>query len=58
MYRQYENPYSLEEMLAQLKRQRAKTTDIDEIMYLDEEIADLKDRINFAWQDDEDDQYD
>lgn len=53
MYRQYENPYKLEKELEELKERRANTADEDEIMELDESIAELKDRINFAWQDDE-----
>lgn len=53
MYRQYENPYTLEEQLAELKVQRANATDEDEIMSLDESIAELKNRINFAYQDEE-----
>ena len=57
MYRRYENPYRLEEHLAKLKERRANTTDEDEIMSLDEDIAELKERINFAWQDDEYDEF-
>ena len=53
MYRQYENPYALEEQLAELKAQRANATDEYELMGLDESIAELKDRINFAYQDEE-----
>ena len=53
MYRRYEDPYKLEKQLAQLKKRRKKSKDEEEIMYLDMEIAELKDRINFAWQDDE-----
>ena len=52
MYRQYEDPYKLEKQLAELKEQRANATD-DELMYLAEEIAELEERVNFAWQDDE-----
>ena len=40
MYRQYENPYKLQKRL-------------QEIIDLHEAIADLEERINFAWQDDE-----
>lgn len=53
MYRQYENPYQLEKQLTELKERESKTTDEDELMYLAQEIAELKDRVNFAWQDDE-----
>ena len=50
MYRQYEDPYKLQEQLEQLEQQYAQNPD-DVDLYL--EIAELKDRINFAWQDDE-----
>ena len=53
MYRQYENPYKLEEQLKELQARRAAETNLDVLISLDEEIAELKDRINFAWQDDE-----
>ena len=53
MYRQYENPYVLEKRLEELMKRRAKTTDEHELEGLDQDIAELKDRINFAWQDDE-----
>lgn len=50
MYRRYENPYALERELAELQKELAENP-------LDEELAfavqELKDRINFAWQDDE-----
>ena len=48
MYRQYEDPHQLEEYLAELKeRSKENPDDID----LAIEIAEIKDRINFAWQD-------
>lgn len=56
MYRQYENPYTLEEKLAELENelQQAYASGADdELEDLEFEIAELKDRINFAWQDDE-----
>ena len=57
MYRQYENPFTLEERLKELKEELQKAyafgADVYEIMDIEMEIADLKDRINFAWQDDE-----
>ncbi|MBO5828906.1 MAG: hypothetical protein J6R59_10715 [Paludibacteraceae bacterium] len=53
MYRQYENPYKLEKELEELKELRANAIDENEIISLDESIAELKERINFAWQDDE-----
>ena len=57
MYRQYENPHTLEERLKKLQSRRAALTLTPEteaeIMDLDIEIHELKERINFAWQDDE-----
>lgn len=53
MYRRYEDPRKLEKQLAKLKRQYQQTEDADERMYLAQEIAELKDRVNFAWQDEE-----
>ena len=53
MYRSYEDPFKLEKQLEELKQRQAEATDEDELMWLAEEIAELKDRINFAWQDDE-----
>lgn len=57
MYRQYENPYKLENQLEELKEEYQKAIDenADEetIMSLTQDIAELRDRINFAWQDDE-----
>ena len=53
IYRQYENPYVLEQRLEELKERRAKCTDEYELYEIDMDIAELKDRINFAWQDDE-----
>ena len=53
MYRRYEDPRKLEKQLKKLKRRYKQTQDEDEKMYLAEEIAELTDRINFAWQDEE-----
>ena len=53
MYRQYENPHTLEAMLDEVKEQIAQCTDEDELECLSMEKADLEERINFAWQDDE-----
>lgn len=50
MFRQYENPNKLQQQLEELERQYAENPeDVDLCI----EIAVLKDRINFAWQDDE-----
>ena len=55
MYRQYEDPRKLEKQLAELKEQLKKAyalgADVYELQDLEIEIAELKDRINFAWQD-------
>lgn len=57
MYRQYENPYELEQQLEDLKREYNKElnngADEDVLMSLAETIANFRERINFAWQDDE-----
>lgn len=50
MYRQYENPYTLEERLEEAKRRLAENP-YDEDLVL--EVEELKERVNFAWQDDE-----
>ena len=50
MFRQYENPYTLEQQLAEAEKRLAENPD-DGDLY--NEVAELKDRINFAWQDDE-----
>lgn len=61
MYRQYEDPYKLEEQLKELKEEyyEAIKNDADEetIINLACDIAELEERINFAWQDDEYDDY-
>lgn len=67
MYRQYENPIKLEKELAVLKKEyndvfaaaEAKGPLAIEWEYLcdlAETIEELKERINFAWQDDEADE--
>lgn len=57
MYRQYENPYKLEEQLKQRKAEYqmalAENADEDTLISIAEDIADLEERVNFAWQDDE-----
>ena len=62
MYRQYENPYTLEKQLeeleAELQKAYALGTDMEDLIDLQIDIAELKERINFAWQDDEYDGYD
>lgn len=57
MYRQYENPYDLEEKLKEAQEAYDRAVDagrdVEELIYLAEDIAELKQRINQAWQDDE-----
>ena len=59
MYRQYENPYKLEEQLEELKAEYNKAieenADEQTLIEIACDIAELKDRINFAWQDDAED---
>ena len=59
MYRQYENPYELNKYLCALETEYQTLiesgVDADEEDFIDLycEIADIKERINFAWQDNE-----
>jgi len=60
MYRQYENPGKVrkmleaaEEELARAKEEDPENIDIDLIIDLANEVESLKERLNFAWQDDE-----
>lgn len=50
MFRQYEDPYALEERLEEVLAKREENPDDD---WLAIEEAELRDRINYAWQDDE-----
>ena len=62
MYRQYENPYTLEKQLEELKEEYCtaveENADEEILTNLAYDIAELEERINFAWQDDEYDGYD
>lgn len=58
MFRSYENPYTLEDLLEAKKQARAAYAlehpdDLDVLVDYDLDIQELEDRINFAWQDDE-----
>lgn len=53
MFRQYENPHKLQEQLEELQLRYNQCDDDDERIDLYLAISELKDRINFAWQDDE-----
>ena len=61
MYRQYENPYKVQEMLTDAERRlaeaQAQGADIDVLVGLHDEVEELRERVNFAWQDDEADAY-
>ena len=50
MYRRYEDPYKLEQQLAEAQERLAQDPYDEDLA---NEVAELKDRINFAWQDDE-----
>lgn len=50
MYRSYENPYELSKALEEAQAELAKNPESES---LSETVAELKDRLNFAWQDDE-----
>lgn len=50
IYRQYEDPYALERKLAEAKERLAKNPDNEDLAL---EVHELKERVNFAWQDDE-----
>lgn len=50
MYRQYENPFSLEDKLKEAKKRLA---DDPENIDLALEVEELKDRVRFAWDDNE-----
>ena len=53
----YENPYRLEDELRAAERRlsdaRASGADAEDLIDLQIEIEELKERVNFAWQDDE-----
>lgn len=57
MYRQYENPRTLERQLENAERRlsdaRARGAEVEELMDLQEEVDELRERANFAWQDEE-----
>jgi hypothetical protein len=57
MYRNYENPYKLNKYLCELEAEYQTAIengeDVEDLIDLCEDIETLKERINFAWQDDE-----
>lgn len=50
MYRRYEDPYKLEELLVEAEARLAENPDDD---YAAIEVAELRDRLRFAWDDNE-----
>ena len=55
MYRSYEDPYKVEKMLENAERQLsdAQARGEEDLIDLYEWIEELKERVNFAWQDNE-----
>ena len=50
MYRRYEDPYKVEELLREAEKRLEENPEDD---YAAEEVANLRDRLRFAWDDDE-----
>jgi prephenate dehydrogenase len=60
MYRQYENPYVIEQYLKEARERLNKAKaevrnedDWDRLTDYYQDVAELEERLNFAWQDDE-----
>ena len=57
MYRQYEDPHKVEKMLEDAERElseaKARGDEVERLIDLALEVENLRDRVNFAWQDDE-----
>lgn len=57
MYRQYENPYKLNKYLCELEAEYDTRLEegepLEDLIDLIIDIETLKERLNFAWQDDE-----
>ena len=57
MYRQYVDPHTVEEMLEEAQRDLDEAIergdDEERIFDLHETVEELRERVNFAWQDDE-----
>lgn len=62
MYRQYENPFELEDQLAEARarlEEAYQSGDEADIESAAQDVAELEDRVRFAWDDDEyDNNYD
>ena len=52
-YRQYEDPHMIERWIEEVKNQMENEHDEDRLIDLHGELESLKERLNFAWQDDE-----
>ena len=50
IYRQHEDPYTLEKQLAEAKQRLAECPDNEDLAF---DVHELEERVNFAWQDDE-----
>lgn len=59
MYRQYEDARTLERQLEDAERRlsdaRARGAEVEELMDLQEEVDEIRERANFAWQDESED---
>ena len=56
MYRQYEDPYAIERMIESLEISMSEAIRMDDEaaqISIAEELAELNDRLRFAWDDDE-----
>lgn len=54
MYRQYEDPRTLEQALAEARlalRNAEAMDDLDHLVSCHETVDELEERVNFAWQD-------
>lgn len=50
MYRQYENPFTLEDALEEARKRLAEDPMNEDLAF---DVHELEERVNFAWQDDE-----
>jgi len=57
-YRDYEDPRMLERMVRECEDALNHAEGEDEFFYYHEELEDLRQRLNFAWQDEEFEMYD
>ena len=58
VYRRYEDPYKLERLLYDAKKDyenalACEPENTDLLVSIAEDVAELEERLNFAWQDDE-----